>query len=82
MNAPMREYTWSELEARAPKGNGSTFEHDGMVWTKFVHAVRSNSGKFKRWSISFKSDQGHYVPDDMPPNRRNDPDRNWGLGRE
>lgn len=60
------------------------FEYDGTKWTRSASPMRSNSGKtVVHWTIGFKGEDGRIVHnlDISPPvkNRRNDPDRNWGL---
>ena len=53
-----------------------------------LHDQKSNSGKqtyrgevYCYW-YDVEGNRRGYVPDHTPKNRRNDPKRNWGLGRE
>ena len=83
MNTP-KQYMYDDLAPHAPRKSGGTFDYDGLTWTVFAHPIRSNSGKtIVDWSVRYTSSQGHIVDkDEAPRNRRNDPDRNWGLGRD
>jgi hypothetical protein len=81
--------TWRTLEDAFWAQGGkprppTTFALGHLKWTRNAHRYPSNSGKTAKWSSSFTSEDGHIVEDPNPPlrNRRNDPDRNWGLGRE
>lgn len=59
----------------------------GIVIGKLLESSKSNSGKTRYWRATYvwtgsdgverEVSQGH-----LPTNRRNDPERNWGLGRE
>lgn len=66
------------------KGGGS-MTLAGIAVTKSLLSYQSNSGKSTSWKVSFSwvgSDGKHHVNDNNPAfaaNRRNDPDRNWGL---
>ena len=81
--------TWQALEDAFWAQGGKpkppvTFEHEGRRWTRHATRYPSNSGKTAQWSASFTSDNGERVSDPHPPirNRRNDPNRNWGLGSD
>jgi len=58
-----------------------SFEFDGTSWTRKVRRERSNSGKTMQLrSIVYHGADGRTVTAfDDGPNRRNDPDRDWGL---
>lgn len=62
----------------------NTFSHEGMVWQRDMLPYKSNSGKtIVDRSTTFCSEDGRVIRSPAnSPNRRNDPDRNWGLGRE
>lgn len=65
------------LDAHPLRHRGVTFQGD--------HGKRvSNSGKsvVARWTDYHGSDGSIFVADRPAPNRTNDPERNWGLGRE
>lgn len=57
----------------------------GITVHKTVHAYKSNSGKSTGWLVRFSwtgSDGERRYSESVPPeadNRRNDPNRNWGL---
>ena len=66
-----------------------TLEIGGVQVTKLLGAhQKSNSGKSGSWSVSFKwmdaDGKEHCIDKDsrFAANRRNDADRNWGLGRD
>src|SRR5512132_3843839 len=59
-----------------------TFAHDGVEYKRYTRRQRSNSGKSSRWFVSFTGNDGSHYADPVGPNRRNDAERNWGLGRE
>ncbi|WP_141619265.1 hypothetical protein [Myxococcus sp. AB036A] len=68
---------WSWLEAHPLRHRGVTFQVDRGE-------MGSNSGKsvVARW-IDYRGSDGSFYAGDRPaPNRTNDPERNWGLGRE
>lgn len=70
----------------AIKGPGSgTLELAGITVTKRITDYSSNSGKSRGWRVWFSwtgSDGRQHALEKVPPeahNRRNDPERNWGL---
>src|SRR5690349_6791629 len=76
---------YSSARARGKWMRQNTFIHKGVVWKREMVADRSNSGKtVVQRVITFHTEDGRIVECDpgFRPNRRNDPDRNWGLGRE
>lgn len=84
---------WKWVNAICPHPDGSqerarwivqnqTFVHEGVDYRRHAYRQRSNSGKSSRWSTSFTGSDGSHYVDPIGPNRRNDPERNWGLGRE
>lgn len=78
---------WNEAKAKGVKRPPDSLEHEGHEITRHAFPQKSNSGKStSRWSVSFRvttPDGGVYSVDDpVEPNRRNDPNRNWGLGRD
>jgi hypothetical protein len=60
------------------------FEYDGTTWTREWNPVMSNTGKSVVDSTEiFRGADGRVIYKAAgKPNRRNDPDRNWGLGPE
>ena len=64
---------------------GGTLKLAGLKVTKRLTDYSSNSGKSKGWRVSFSwigSDGSQHALEKVPPeanNRRNDPERNWGL---
>ena len=59
------------------------FETDGQTWTRSASYRSSNSGKTKYWTITYRSASGRVFTGGSgatrPLNRRNDPERDWGL---
>jgi hypothetical protein len=72
--------------ARGRWMSANTFTWDGTTWTRSYTPYKSNSGKTTVDSAEiFYGADGRVIgkpPSDLGPNRRNDPDRNWGLGKE
>jgi len=68
---------WAWLEAHPLRHRGVTFQVDRGE-------MASNSGKsiVARWTDYYGSDGSVYAAARPAPNRTNDPERNWGLGRE
>jgi hypothetical protein len=62
------------MEERQPAVNGVTYLDQ---WSPQL----SNSGKTPRWAGWLTGSDGshHTIVDEHINNRRNDPDRNWGL---
>lgn len=65
---------------------GGTLLLAGISVTKNLIGYSSNSGKSKGWSVTFTwtgSDGSRRMLENLPPsqasNRRNDPERKWGL---
>jgi hypothetical protein len=58
-----------------------TFEFDGVTYRDHWSPERSNSGKTTRWMGYLTGSDGSsiLIKDDHVNNRRNDPERNWGL---
>ena len=62
--------------------HSNVFEFDGTVWKRNWGAMTSNSGKTKTTTSEvFVGADGRTIGYqlDIPLNRRNDPNRNWGL---
>jgi hypothetical protein len=57
------------------------FEFQEKLWRRTARPMRSNSGKhIVGWNVDYTSQDGVAVEGArVPPNRRNDPLRNWGL---
>ena len=82
---------WRWVDENCPKksrtGRGkwmreNELSYGGTVWSRYRESMRSNSGKTHyTTSLSFHAADGRTVAEkmDLPLNRRNDPDRNWGL---
>jgi hypothetical protein len=70
--------------ARGKWMNENEFTYDGTVWQRSMTAYKSNSGKtiVDRDMVFYSADGRTLRCTSGSPNRRNDPDRNWGLGRE
>jgi hypothetical protein len=68
-------------ERKAWLRDNPRFEFEGKRWRREVAPMRSNSGKtVVAWNPSYVAEDGERVQGDRAPkNRRNDPDRNWGL---
>jgi hypothetical protein len=62
----------------------NVFEYEGTTWTRSYVSYKSNSGKSVVDSTTvFAGADGRKIYKTAgSPNRRNDADRNWGLGRE
>jgi hypothetical protein len=61
----------------------NSFTYGGVGYRREASSIRSNSGKsITAWRVTFKGEDGSVVSNDPVLNRRNDPDRNWGAGRE
>lgn len=70
-------------------GGGGAMRISGCTVNKVVSRHKSNSGKSVDFSVSFRWTDEQGVEHDEPHvnskfegNRRSDPERNWGLGRE
>jgi hypothetical protein len=70
--------------ARGRWMNENTFEYDGTTWARSYTPYKSNSGKSVVDStVIFSGADGRKILKTAgSPNRRNDADRNWGLGKE
>jgi hypothetical protein len=68
-------------ERRAWKKENPTFEFNGVTYRDHWSPQRSNSGKTTRWMSYLTGSDGSSVliKDEHINNRRNDPERNWGL---
>ena len=59
------------------------FKTDSQIWTRSASYRSSNSGKTKYWTITYRSASGRVFTGGSgatrPLNRRNDPERDWGL---
>lgn len=64
--------------------NETPFVYRGISFTRSRIPLRSNSGKrvVGGWTTFDGSDGSVFRNEGPALNRRNDPDRNWGLGRE
>jgi hypothetical protein len=87
------EFTWSLLNSVFAQhvgygGSAHTLEVGGIPVSKSVRRFESNSGKSGDFEVSFSwtgadGEQHTLVREShYRDNRRNDPDRNYGLGRE
>lgn len=87
------QFTWSLLNSifahHVGYGGGqSEMEIGGVRVTKSVTSYSSNSGKSRDFEVEFSwtgaDGELRFLTRESryPGNRRNDPDRNWGLGRE
>jgi hypothetical protein len=54
----------------------NSFTYGGVDYRREASSIRS------AWRVTFKGEDGSVVSKDPVLNRRNDPDRNWGAGRE
>jgi hypothetical protein len=63
--------------------NMAAFVFDGETWTRSATSLASNSGKTSYWNVTYTSTGGRTATGgsgaSRPINRRNDPERNWGL---
>lgn len=75
---------YKDGDARREWLEAHPLRHRGVTFLKDGRGMVSNSGKsvVARWTDYFGSDGSTYAADRPSPNRINDPDRNWGLGRE
>jgi hypothetical protein len=76
-----------ENEFPGERGNKSKTLENGMTIERRFRKQLSNSRKSSTWlmDITVRNADGtvlHHYPDPSGPNRANDPDRNWGLGRD
>jgi hypothetical protein len=71
-------------ERKEWKRENSTFEFNGVTYNNHWFSQRSNSGKTSELYGCLKGSDGSLIWIREPPakNRRNDPERNWGLGPE
>jgi hypothetical protein len=71
-------------ERKEWKCENSTFEFNGVTYNHHWFSQRSNSGKTSEWYGCLKGSDGSliWIKERPAKNRRNDPDRNWGLGPE
>lgn len=61
----------------------ASFMYRGIAYQRTRESMESNTGKSSRWWTEYDGADGSSYTNDRPqPNRRNDPGRNWGLGRE
>jgi hypothetical protein len=75
--------------SKSPRARGkwmraNEFSYDGAIWQRNATPYKSNSGKtiVDRMTV-FNSNDGRALTSRAGSlNRRNDADRNWGLGRE
>src|SRR4051812_36586796 len=67
--------------ARGRWMSSNDFHYDGTIWKRTMMAHRSNTGKsVVARSIVYRSKDGRVIGSGgWKPNRRSDPDRNWGL---
>lgn len=67
--------------ARGKWMNENSFECDGTTWTRSSTPMKSNSGKtiVDRSTYFVGADGRRFESLAGTPNRRNDPDRSWGL---
>jgi len=83
-------WAWIEANCPYPKGKernawlkANPFVHNGVAYVRDSSPMRSNSGKtVVAWSVWFRGPGGVVISNEVEPNRRNDANRNWGLGRE
>lgn len=75
-------FSWLKpKERRAWKKDNPTFEFNGVTYRDHWSPQRSNSGKTTRWIGYLTGSDGSsiMIKDEHINNRRNDPERNWGL---
>jgi len=84
-------WAWVERECPFPEGSkerakwmkSNPFEFGGIQFARKATSLRSNSGKSTvAWQVTFRGSDGTVISNEPLKNRRNDPDRNWGLGRD
>jgi hypothetical protein len=78
---------WKVKEEKGERRPPSSLDYEGHKISRSATRKLSNSGKSRgAWSVSFHvtppEGQPYTVADPISPNRRNDPERNWGLGRD
>jgi hypothetical protein len=78
---------WNAAKAMGARRPPESLEHEGHNISRRAVPQRSNSGKtVLRWSSKFfvttPTGRIYTVDDSVALNRRNDPERNWGLGRD
>jgi rubredoxin len=85
-DAYFRHYYSNPYPPRSKEGKAWLKDHprfawDGAVWRWSYSVMLSNSGKSVRdYGQTFFAEDGRTSADPrLPPNRRNDPERNWGL---
>lgn len=68
-------------EGRAWLKENPWFEFNGKRWRRETSPMKSNSGKtIVAWNPTYYAEDGEIVKGfHRAPNRRNDPNRNWGL---
>lgn len=88
---PEETIRWAILrrafERAFPRQAGrKTFEEKGIRYEREFRKQLSNSRKSWRWMMDFRithpDGRVELIEDPQGPNRRSDPARNWGLGRE
>lgn len=64
-------------------GKDVSFVHNGVTYTREAWPIKSNSGKSNvGWHVIYRGNNSTMLSNDTTIlNRRNDPARNWGLGR-
>lgn len=78
-NCPFDRYKSSKDEKRWR--DETPFPYLGKLWKRSATPMKSNSGKtVSAWHVSFRAEDGTSVHNDVTLNRRNDAERNWGLG--
>jgi len=84
-------WRWADRVCPYPGGSAAakqwlataSFAYRGVAYQRTRQSMESNSGKTShRWTQYDGADGSSYTNDRPQPNRRNDPERNWGLGRE
>ena len=86
-------FTWFALDALfeqkfGPACGKKQLDHEGYRISRSMRRQPSNSGKSQTWLIDFTvvkdgTEAAIRIEDPTgPPNRANDPSRNWGMGRE
>ncbi len=61
----------------------ASFVYRSIAYRRTRESMESNTGKSSRWWTEYDgADGSSYATDRPQPNRRNDPERNWRLGRE
>jgi hypothetical protein len=74
-------YLANPKERREWKKQNPTFEFNGVTYRDHWSPQLSNSGKTPRWMGYLTGSDGSsiMIKDEHINNRRNDPNRNWGL---